>query len=113
MFNNTKYISFNFVTFNKKAMKKLTLCIGIAMLSINLSAQYSKKDFNQPQLYVPLITLKSTFVVNEIILRSDKYTPEQKSAMTLQIYFTGCAITYLTHVVIKKAKHKNRRKWKR
>lgn len=106
MFNNIKYILFNFITLNKKAMKKLMLIIGIA-ISINVSAQYSK-SYNPPkgwgsiELYLPASILVSTFTINQSI--------DMSLQTRNQIAVTGMCTSVLSHFIFRQIRLK---KWKR
>ena len=100
MLSNIKYILNKFVTLNKKAMRHLTIILLV--LSVNLSAQfvnktydYNKKNdhlFKQPDVYIPVTILASTFLINEYILMHES-TVEGKSTKTSTVFFTGAVVS--------------------
>jgi len=101
---------------------KTILTILLLSLLYTCNAQYSKmptpynwdSNYNEPlrklpEIYVPTITLASTFATNEFIIRSDEFrnmSSVQKRNITASVYFTGAIITIGSHYLIKAIKKK-------
>lgn len=124
MLNNIKYISFNFVTFNKKAMKKLTVILIV--ISINCSGQlantlpYGEYNWGESKGAGLAIGIAvSGFAVNETMSRTDIFhnkTVQQKNNAMLTGYVTTAVLSIGTAILFpiinenikKRKKHKKR-----
>jgi O-antigen/teichoic acid export membrane protein len=83
-------------------MKKVTLILGIILLSNIVFAQYSK-SYNPPkgwgsiELYLPASILVSTFTINQSVLMSMRTRN--------QIAITGICTSMITHDYMQSSEH--------
>ena len=84
-------------------MKKTMLIIGIAIIALNVNAQYSNqykyeppKGWKSAELYLPATILLSTFSINS------KYGEQMSNSQRQSIAATGMATSVLTHFVFRK-----------
>lgn len=79
-------------------MKKIILVLIITLSFTTLKAQYkTPKGWKSPELYIPVLSLTSTFVINDYMMNNKIGTKKE----TAQIAITGMAISVASHFLFK------------